>query len=172
VVLRHQHFGFITPANNGLVDVFGPRQRLADFGPTQRVGQVLLSFGIALALVPLLIFTSDKSLMGELVNSVVVKRIGWVNSLRVYIEGDGFAWKSRTQPSGNPTPHNPVALKLAASIRGGCSWYGRSGCNPSASPPATGYRVVKVILKAIMILRDRRRSALGGNGVATHGIDF
>jgi predicted alpha/beta hydrolase family esterase len=38
-----------------------------------------------------------------------------VNSLRVYIEGDGFAWKSRTQPSGNPTPHNPVALKLAAS---------------------------------------------------------
>jgi len=38
-----------------------------------------------------------------------------VNSLRVYIEGDGFAWKSRTQPSDNPTPHNPVALKLAAS---------------------------------------------------------
>jgi manganese transport protein len=41
------------------------------------MSQVLLSFGIALALVPLLIFTSDKSLMGELVNSVVVKRIGW-----------------------------------------------------------------------------------------------
>jgi manganese transport protein len=41
------------------------------------VSKVLLSFGIALALVPLLIFTSDKSLMGELVNSVVVKRIGW-----------------------------------------------------------------------------------------------
>ena len=38
-----------------------------------------------------------------------------VNSLRVYIEGDGFAWKSRAQPSSNPTPHNPVALKLAAS---------------------------------------------------------
>lgn len=37
-----------------------------------------------------------------------------VNSLRVYIEGDGFAWKSRTQPSNNPTPHNPVALKMAA----------------------------------------------------------
>ena len=38
-----------------------------------------------------------------------------VNSLRVYIEGDGFAWKSRTKPSNNPTPHNPVGLKLAAS---------------------------------------------------------
>lgn len=34
--------------------------------------------------------------------------------LRVYIEGDGFAWKSRTQPSDDPTPHNPIGLTLAA----------------------------------------------------------
>ncbi|WP_442913396.1 alpha/beta hydrolase [Leclercia sp. AS011] len=45
--------------------------------------------------------------------------IGWhritppVHSLRVYIEGDGFAWKSRTTPSDNPTPRNPTGLKLA-----------------------------------------------------------
>ena len=41
------------------------------------MSQVLLSFGIALALVPLLIFTSNKSLMGDLVNSTWVKRAGW-----------------------------------------------------------------------------------------------
>jgi len=41
------------------------------------MSQVLLSFGIALALVPLLIFTSDSKLMGELVNTRWVKRIGW-----------------------------------------------------------------------------------------------
>ncbi len=41
------------------------------------MSQVLLSFGIALALVPLLVFTSDKKLMGDLVNSVMVKRAGW-----------------------------------------------------------------------------------------------
>ena len=41
------------------------------------MSQVLLSFGIALALVPLLIFTSNKTLMGELVNSTLVKRAGW-----------------------------------------------------------------------------------------------
>ena len=41
------------------------------------MSQVLLSFGIALALVPLLIFTSNKNLMGELVNSPLVKRAGW-----------------------------------------------------------------------------------------------
>ena len=33
--------------------------------------------------------------------------------LRVYIEGDGHAWESRTRPSANPTPRNPVALRLA-----------------------------------------------------------
>jgi len=37
-----------------------------------------------------------------------------VHSLHVYIEGDGFAWKSRTQPSSDPTPRNPIGLMLAA----------------------------------------------------------
>ncbi|MEB6380945.1 alpha/beta hydrolase [Leclercia adecarboxylata] len=46
--------------------------------------------------------------------------VGWhritppVNVLHVYIEGDGFAWKTRTTPSDNPTPRNPTGLKLAA----------------------------------------------------------
>ncbi|MFP4386937.1 MAG: alpha/beta hydrolase, partial [Alphaproteobacteria bacterium] len=35
--------------------------------------------------------------------------------LSIYIEGDGLAWIKRTRPSGNPTPTNPVALRLAAS---------------------------------------------------------
>jgi dienelactone hydrolase len=35
----------------------------------------------------------------------------------VYIEGDGFAWVSRSQPSLDPTPINPVALKMAAKSR-------------------------------------------------------
>lgn len=33
--------------------------------------------------------------------------------LTVYIEGDGLAWLSLHKPSGNPTPVNPVGLKLA-----------------------------------------------------------
>ncbi|VDR25545.1 Manganese transport protein MntH [Raoultella terrigena] len=39
---------------------------------------MLLSFGIALALVPLLIFTSNPKLMGDLVNTAWIKRTGWV----------------------------------------------------------------------------------------------
>lgn len=37
-----------------------------------------------------------------------------VNILRVYIEGDGFAWVNRSTPSDDPTPRNPVGLQLAA----------------------------------------------------------
>lgn len=33
--------------------------------------------------------------------------------LTIYIEGDGHAWLSRTRVSADPTPHNPLALKLA-----------------------------------------------------------
>ena len=36
-------------------------------------------------------------------------------TLRVYIEGDGHAWSTRTRPSGDPTPLNPVGLRLAIS---------------------------------------------------------
>ena len=42
-------------------------------------------------------------------------RPGETDILRVYIEGDGRAWLSRTRPSADPTPGNPVALRLAAS---------------------------------------------------------
>jgi len=33
--------------------------------------------------------------------------------LNIYLEGDGLAWISRTEPSRDPTPDNPIALRLA-----------------------------------------------------------
>lgn len=33
--------------------------------------------------------------------------------VHIYIEGDGLAWTGRNRPSPNPTPKNPMALKLA-----------------------------------------------------------
>lgn len=36
----------------------------------------------------------------------------------VYIEGDGSSWLSRHRLSPDPTPHNPIALKLAALDQG------------------------------------------------------
>ncbi|MFI4937523.1 MAG: hypothetical protein ACHQJ6_03310, partial [Candidatus Berkiellales bacterium] len=35
--------------------------------------------------------------------------------MRVYIEGDGNSWRTKTQLSNNPTPKHPLALELAIS---------------------------------------------------------
>jgi manganese transport protein len=47
------------------------------------VSQVILSFGIAFALVPLIMFTSSRKLMGTLVNRTWTTIIGWCVSLLV-----------------------------------------------------------------------------------------
>ena len=39
-------------------------------------------------------------------------------TLRVYIEGDGFSWKNRYEPSQDPTPGDPVALHMAIADTG------------------------------------------------------
>ena len=36
--------------------------------------------------------------------------------LTIFIEGDGFAWVDRHTPSSNPTPNNPMALKVALNL--------------------------------------------------------
>ncbi len=41
------------------------------------------------------------------------KDLGSGDVIDVYIEGDGRAWASRTRPSNDPTPTNPVAFELA-----------------------------------------------------------
>lgn len=53
---------------------------LSGMNPTRVLvlSQVLLSFGIALALIPLLVFTGNRELMGCLVNSRRVQNIGKV----------------------------------------------------------------------------------------------
>jgi manganese transport protein len=42
------------------------------------VSQVILSFGIAFALVPLIMFTSNKKIMGGLVNHKATTTVAWV----------------------------------------------------------------------------------------------
>lgn len=42
------------------------------------LSQVILSFGIALALIPLLAFTNNPSIMGAMVNRPLTRKVGWV----------------------------------------------------------------------------------------------
>lgn len=43
----------------------------------------------------------------------VPRRAAHADTLTVYIEGDGLAWLSPSRPSDNPTPLDPLGLKLA-----------------------------------------------------------
>ncbi|SMB26554.1 conserved protein of unknown function [Sterolibacterium denitrificans] len=43
--------------------------------------------------------------------------------LAVYIEGDGFAWQTPSTPSPDPTPRNPLALRLALAQPAGNAAY-------------------------------------------------
>lgn len=47
------------------------------------LSQVVLSFGIAFAIVPLILFTSKKELMGELVNRTITKTLAWIIAVLV-----------------------------------------------------------------------------------------
>ena len=59
--------------------------------------------------------------------------------LRVYIEGDGLAWRTRRQLSAHPTPVNPLALRLMLAdpspdklyIARPCQFVQSSSCDPS-----------------------------------------
>jgi len=48
-------------------------------------------------------------------------------TLTVYLEGDGFAYVQPNQPARDPTPHTPVALRMALSDPSGAlvAWIGR-----------------------------------------------
>lgn len=64
-----------------------------------------------------------------------------VNALRVYIEGDGFAWKSRTRPSDNPTPRDPLGLALAGADPSANVLYLARPCQFIGPPLPTGCSV-------------------------------
>lgn len=48
-------------------------------------------------------------------------RSGSRGLLDVYIEGDGRAWRTLTEPSSDPTPSDPIGLELAAADASGAA---------------------------------------------------
>lgn len=49
-------------------------------------------------------------------------------TMRVYFEGDGLSWISRSRLSDNPTPINPLAAKLMMMDKSGCKAYFARPC--------------------------------------------
>lgn len=55
--------------------------------------------------------------------------------LTLYIEGDGLAWLTSSQPSVDPTPNNPVALRMALAQPGGNAAYLARPCQFISAQP-------------------------------------
>ncbi len=90
--------------------------------------------------------------------------------LRIYIEGDGRAWLTRTRASRNPSPKNPVALKLAAQDTGANVMYIARPCqyvsskkNPQCEYPYWTHKrfapeIIDSVTAAIDIGKKRARA--------------
>ncbi|MGD1885617.1 MAG: alpha/beta hydrolase family protein [Cohaesibacteraceae bacterium] len=61
-------------------------------------------------------------------------------AITIYIEGDGLAWLSSRRPSDDPTPINPLALRLAAADPAPAVAYLARPCQYVASDTACGRR--------------------------------
>jgi len=97
--------------------------------------------------------------------------------LTVYIEGDGHAWIDRYRQSDDPTPHNPVGLKLALRDHGPNVMYlarpcqyvqgaSRVNCAPAYWSTARFHaNVVTATSSAI----DRFKAAAGASAVRLRG---
>ena len=94
--------------------------------------------------------------------------------LVVYIEGDGLAWINRGQVSDDPTPEDPVALRLAAAdeapavlyLARPCQFVGTAGC------PAkywTGARFAPEVVEAANQVIDSAKRKTGKSKVELIG---
>lgn len=93
-----------------------------------------------------------------------------IDTLTVYVEGDGLAWFSRTQPSPDPTPRVPVGLQLAIRHEGGGAVYLARPCQYTQSANArnchsrywTTHRfspeVIDATNESIALLKERYRA--------------
>lgn len=81
----------------------------------------------------------QKTQKGTLYNHLMVNNQKPGDVLHVYIEGDGIPWRSRHQISADPTPRNPLALKLMTQDPNFALYVGRpcyfaiksDGCSPA-----------------------------------------
>lgn len=93
---------------------------------------------------------------------------GGAQTLTLYIEGDGLAWISSSMPSSNPTPVNPLALKLAlrddtpaAYIARPCQYTGTEQWHNCAQRYWTSHRFSPEVIHATSQAIDQIKQRFG-----------
>lgn len=97
--------------------------------------------------------------------------------LTVYIEGDGLAWLDSETPSFNPTPLNPVALRLALHDPSGDAVYLARPCQYVAGKMRHGcamkywtdYRFSPEVVEATSRAIDQLKQRVGANSLVLVG---
>jgi hypothetical protein len=87
------------------------------------------------------------------------------SSMHIVIEGDGFAWVDRFHASNNPTPLDPVGLKIAEELSGDVVYLGRP-CQYVSSPACnphywTDKRFAPEVLEAFNAALDQLKTGYG-----------
>lgn len=105
-----------------------------------------------------------------------LKENGSSDTVVVYIEGDGYAWTSRTEPSDDPTPKHPVAFELAVQDPSPCVVYlarpGQYGSKASLLPGKeywTRKRYSEEVIQAMSAAIDSLKISLGASKVSLVG---
>ena len=94
--------------------------------------------------------------------------------LVVYIEGDGHAWINPWQPSTDPTPTNPIALRLAAAdparpliyLARPCQYVIVAGCH---SQRWTSERLSPAVVETFQLVIDEARLSADSDSIGLVG---
>ena len=102
--------------------------------------------------------------------------------LHVYLEGDGMAFITRTRPSSDPTPRDPVALRLAAHHPGSgpgsgpvlylgrpCQYVEGDDARGCAVDAWTSGRMSERAIHAVSAALDQAKRATGTTRLALYG---
>lgn len=103
---------------------------------------------------------------------VFIKRgTGPVHGFRVYIEGDGTPWITRSRVATDPTPRRPLMLELMRLDPGPAVYLGRPchfGLTTRCRPEHwTGQRYSETVVRSMAAALDSIRGQLGWRGQAT-----
>jgi pimeloyl-ACP methyl ester carboxylesterase len=123
------------------------------------------------ALAPLTLQTEKFDLHARL------KAGGASDTLIVYIEGDGFAWKRIGERSEDPTPLNPLALRLAAMddapsvawLARPCQFTGGEAARGCTGELWTGARYAEAVIAASNDAIDMLKRKAGADRIALVG---
>ncbi len=99
--------------------------------------------------------------------------------LRVYIEGDGFAWENRSTPSTNPTPTEPLTFELAAKDPSGnllylgrpCQYIEDYSQHADCQNPRywTSHRFAPVVIERMSQIIDNEKQKSGASSIELVG---